>query len=212
MMKSFHILLIVNLWLFEATGQTKDIALRQVFKQTADSTLILTEKSGWSLKNTNALILSKTGDTVACYRYKVEGPQQTKLKQIPKQLADLINAQYRAIGNSPITLNPYFKIHDIAPDSAQVFWNKVAQLEPWEFKDDQLDGNGCPIIDSANRPHNIYDGVTYTLQLITKSEIKELVFYEPAFYEKQCPGREGRQKMLALLSAFNNVFGEKSLL
>lgn len=210
-MKIFYILLTVNFWLFEAVGQTKDLALQQVFKQTADSTLILSEKSGWSLKNTNALVLSKKADTVACYRYKVERPEPSKLKQIPKGLADLMNTQYRAIGNNPITLNPYFKIHDILPDSAQIFWNKIAQLEPWRLKDDQQDGNGCPIIDSANKPRNIYDGVTYTLKLITKSEIKELVFYEPAFYEKQCPGREGRQRLLALLSAFKNVFEEKSL-
>lgn len=197
--------------LFNVNAQTKDaLTLPRVFKQTADSTLILTEKSGWSLWNTNALILSKKGDTVTCYEYKLVPPKQSLLKRVPEQLADILSEQYRAVAKDSLRLNVYFEVYPTSLDRAQAFWSRVAKLGPWQLKDDRVDGQGCPIVDSTSRQRNIFDGMTYTLHLITNDESRELQFYEPAFYEKECPGRAGRQSMLQLLEAFKNTFGHKS--
>ncbi|GAA4807242.1 hypothetical protein GCM10023231_40540 [Olivibacter ginsenosidimutans] len=211
MTKTGCFLLLVSLIFSALHAQTKDtLTLQQAFKQSADSTLILTEKSGWSLGNTNALVLSKKGDTVACYQYKLVPPQQSSLKRIPKQLAAILNEQYHAAAKDSLRLNAYFKVYPLDVDRAQVFWIHIMKLEPWQLKDDRAEGEGCPVVDSADRPRHIFDGVTYTLYLITSDESQELQFYEPAFYEKECPGRASRQKMLEILSTFKSIFNKKS--
>ena len=75
---------------------------------------------------------------------------------------------------------------------------------PWQLLDDKAEGRGCPVMENGDR-HEVYDGDGYKMMLITKNEIRILDFYAPSFYEKYCPGREGRRAMIKIVKLFKEA-------
>lgn len=170
-------------------------AIEQILMERADSALIFSGKSGWSVAS-DVFMLSKRGDTVTCYRYRPLKVNRNSLKEVPQPIANALLDKHGVD----------FQVYEMPQDSARLFWKAVGELDPWQWRDDVAEGNGCPIVDSTKRPTYIYDGFTYQVKLIAGNTIKALSFYEPAFFEKQCPGREGRQRMISFIALMQEVF------
>lgn len=170
-------------------------AIEQLLMERADSAFIFSGKSGWSVAS-DVFMLSKKGDTVTCYHYRPLRVNRKTLKEVPHSIANALLDKYGVD----------FQVYEIPQDSARLFWAAIGALDPWQWRDDAVDGNGCPIVDSTKRPTYIYDGFTYQVKLIAENTIKTLSFYEPAFFEKQCPGREGRQRVLSLIQLMQEIF------
>lgn len=98
-------------------------------------------------------------------------------------------------------INLRFSPHPLGKKEAMEFWNKVMGLEPWQLKSGQSE-QSCP-----NSNTGVYDGILMTLLLITKDSINELNYYNPAFYEKECPGNPSRFAILKLKQYYEQYFG-----
>ncbi|WP_028298861.1 hypothetical protein [Olivibacter sitiensis] len=177
----------------------------------ADSTLILTEDGPWPL-NRYAFIVSKTGDMVSCYTYYVQIVNFPAADtSVPR---DIYRTMFAEIASKYLfreDLNPYFNHFPASQDSTRYLWRQLAAQHPWALRDDGQDGAGCPPFpETENKGGSwITDGPTFRLQLITKGSIRNLEFYLPAFFEEQCPGREGRKRFMAINDLLLDFFGRE---
>lgn len=128
---------------------------------------------------------------------------------MPKNIRDAIYKRSRTdIFSTPMDVNFFFSSLYLSKDSSAVFWREIAKVKPWQLKDDSNDGEGCKINAKDGKDNNIYDGGGIKLYFITNTEIKVLYFYAPDFYEKQCPGRLGRQGVLKIATLFSKFVKE----
>lgn len=149
-------------------------------------------------------VLSKKGDTISIYEYK-------SLYRIdiamPKNIRDTLYRINKYMDSYKVDINNFFRPKHISSQNSAKFWKHIRDLKPWQINDDSKDGEGCPIQkDGIDR--DIYDGGGIFVYLITKGEIKQLYFYAPSYYEKLCPGRDGRKSILKLEKLFLAYFKE----
>lgn len=178
--------------------------MHEFLKANMDSTIILQFNSNW-IHSPEYFILSKKGDTLTAFKYQTLPAYDNRIV-MPKSVASKLRKnRITQIFSTPIDINQYFNPQFIDPDSIRKLWNNLSSLHPWQMKDDAKDGLGCPL-EKGKDPIQIYDGGGITLFLITKDDIKKLSFYAPGFYEKECPGRKGRQDILKIEQYFLTHF------
>lgn len=173
--------------------------LHKFMQAHADTTFILTYESGWLLPP-KYLLLSKKGDTTTAYIYEV--PYKTDIL-MPNAIR---LALYKVNGFNPIDkieVNKFFRAFRMPVKYKGKIWNMLMEEKPWQIPDDKVDGYGCP---PGKNGSEIFDGGTTKLYLITSKEIKTLSFYAPDFYEKECPGRKGRQSILRIDRLLGDLF------
>lgn len=168
----------------------------------ADSTLVLEYTSNW-LHSPAYQLLSKKGDTITCYFYADLNYTGTGHTQVPQSIRKSLYTSDIFI--KPVDINAYFHVYPMQQQQAKEFWQQVAKHRPWLIHDDAQDGTGCPVDKNKNR-QSISDGGGIRLYLITKAAINILDFYAPDFYEKVCPGRDGRRAILQISTMFNSRF------
>ncbi|RYF21550.1 MAG: hypothetical protein EOO42_10370 [Flavobacteriales bacterium] len=205
-MKIFTLLFILLLSNSISYSQVpKNAPLFQSLQKNADSTIVLEFVTGW-IQKPSLKILSKKGDTISLYAYG-DNRKSIKAGLTPKSIRDSIFEKNKnSIFSAPVAINVFFNSIYLREDSLRFFWNRTEKLKPWQITDDSMDGEGCKIRDANGNAKNIYDGGGYKLILITKTKIEHFYFYAPEFYEKICPGREGRQKIMEISNLFSRYF------
>ncbi|MDQ0964631.1 hypothetical protein QFZ20_000034 [Flavobacterium sp. W4I14] len=73
-------------------------------------------------------------------------------------------------------------------------WLNISKFKPWQLLDDKSYPE-CSAV--------IMDGGHSIMHLITKKEIKTLIYYAPYYYEKQCPGNKNRQGIVGIERLFD---------
>jgi len=171
----------------------------------ADSTMVLSFTNNWD-SSYNFYILSKKGDTINMYTYRYQPPIKVVADvDIPESIAKRITKENISASGALPSLNAFFEVQVLAKDSLKSFWGQVIETHAWQMKDDSTDGQACPV-KKGTRPDQIYDGGGLSFYVITASEMKELKFYAPAFYEEYCPGRPGRVSALKANELFRSFF------
>lgn len=177
------------------------------FQKNTDSAIFYTFDN-YSSGAPNFLILSKKGDTVSAFTYKLQKNQDEDRSNLPFSIRYALFLRDRYdITKIPIDINQYFNQVKLQKDTLNYFWNLVAKLNPWKLDDDIQNGYGCPINKNGGNKE-ISDGGGISLDLITKNKIKHLHFYAPQYYEKQCPGRLDRQIAIKIELLFSKYFKE----
>jgi hypothetical protein len=201
---------ILALLLLQSTAfaQSNEPTLMHKFMQAnADSTLILAYTSNW-VHTPQYYLLSRKGDTLTCYSYKVPNLDRSVLlapKKIRQQIIENDSKKF----SEPVDINNYFKIYKMTEAQVKTFWDDVNAFKPWMLKDDSTEGEGCPA--AAHKKTDagypvISDGGGISLALITNKEIRFLEFYAPDFYEEHCPGRPGRIAINGISKLFLSNF------
>ncbi|TCD08511.1 hypothetical protein EZ449_11750 [Pedobacter frigidisoli] len=200
----FLFFFIIAVQLAYAQVRDESTALYKFMQVNADSTIIVQYTGGW-IDPPNLYLLSKKGDTLTCYMYK-DVRKYSSINKVPRRIAATISSRLMMeIYKTPIDVNQFFNVFDIKPDTLIKFWREVSALKPWDIKDDSVDGGGCPLNKNVNSI-SIEDGLGIWVHLITKNNIKSLVFYEPDSFEKYCPGRKGRQSIIKFTKLFHSYF------
>lgn len=192
---------------------TKSAPLFDYFKDNADSTIVLSH-----LQNINLypeyFIVSKKGDTINMYTYRYRTPIQIVSGiDVPGTMAKRIWKENMAAASKAPDINLFFEVKVLNKDSLNQLWIDLRKVDVWKIKDDKVEGAGCPIIPGKPTPQ-IYDAGGPIFKLITKSAIRELTFYAPSYFEKECPGRAGRIAALKTEKIFIDYFttaGEKEI-
>lgn len=203
------IILCLSMSLFAQTQidkqKDRDITpMHEFMKANMDSTIIYQSYSNW-LHTPEYFMISKKGDTLTAYKYQSLYGYDNRII-VPNMMASKLDRRMAAnIFSIPVDINQYFNPIYINPDSIKKFWNNLIRLNPWQIKDDSIEGEGCPVIKGKDSPI-IYDGGGITLFLVTKNEIKKLYFYAPRYFEKECKGRESREKILNIQQYFLSHF------
>jgi len=182
-------------------------------QDSADSTMVLSFTNNWD-SSYNFYILSKKGDTINMYTYRYQPPVKVLAGiDVPKRIAKRITKVNMSAYGAPPDVNAFFEVKVLAKDSLKSFWRQVLKADAWQMKDDSTDGEGC-LVNKGNPSAQIFDGGGLSFYVITASEMKELKFYAPAFYEQHCPGRPGRISALKVSELFYSFFeaaGEKEI-
>lgn len=169
--------------------------IHKAFQTDADTTFII-QKIDRVIPLPNCFILSKKGKQITIYYY---GDVTRSIR-----VSHEISAAVRKINDKGQKIELFeralFYPVAITNDEALAFWQKVINVKPWSISDD-VKNQECP--DPSIR---LYDGEEIGLFLITKKEIKPLVFNEPRFYEEKCPGNEHRKAILKIQDIFKSYF------
>lgn len=168
----------------------------------ADSTLVLSHTSTWGMGTPLFSILAKKGNKISFYEYV--GYSALRNSEITNSPA--VQKKFRRIHRVLITkVNPkmkeYFAVYPISSEEKLLLWKSVLSTNPWDIVDDKVDGEGCPVAEDQ-KFYRIHDAGGHNLALITKNATKQLNFYAPYFYEKQCPGRKGRVAIIKITRLF----------
>lgn len=179
-------------------GQSKGITpMHKIFQQLADSTIII-EYSSQSSNPPSYKIISKSNDTVNAFTYL---PSDTTIKNftkwptgMPKVLGMVLSIHKTSFNTMPANINIFFSIVPLSSDTTKKMWGNITKFKPWQLVDDKSYPS-CP-------PGKNYavatDGLYSIMHLITKKEIKTLIFYDPKYYEEQCPGNTNRITIVAI--------------
>ncbi|MBC8985995.1 hypothetical protein H9X96_09410 [Pedobacter sp. N36a] len=205
-MKYSLFLFIAFLFHFSAFGQAKKIQpLHQFMQANADSTLVLEFTSSW-LHFPAYYLLSRKDNIISCYTYELT-EKPGAFGPTPAKISEAMFKLQMKILSEPMDVNYYFRSYLGRLAERKEFWNQISSLQPWQLKDDAMEGDRCPAAPHTKAERGapvVYDGAGIQLYLITKAEIKILDFDAPQFYEESCPGRPSRiaiNKMATLFKA-----------
>lgn len=186
---------------------TKSTPMHKFMQANADSTLILEYTSNW-MHTPQYYLLSKKGDTLTCYSYKVTSLDRSVMLA-PKKISQQIIKNDSKKFSEPVDINNYFSVCKMTKAQVKTFWDGVNAFKPWALKDDSTEGEGCPAAAHKNTDAGypvISDGGGISLALITNKEIRFLEFYAPDYYEEHCPGRPGRIAINSISKLFQSNF------
>lgn len=178
--------------------------MHEFMKANMDSTIIYQYNSSW-LHTPEYFMISKKGDTLTAYKYQSLYGFDNRII-VPNAMKSKLGKRMATnIYTIPVDINQYFNPIYINPDSIKNFWSNLISMNPWQLKDDKIEGVGCPVNNGGDSPM-IYDGGGITLFLVTKSEIKKLYFYAPDYFEKECKSRKSREQVLKIQQYFLSHF------
>lgn len=172
--------------------------MHKFFQQYADSTIIM-EYPTDSYSATSYKIISNKDNFVNAFSYT---PLDTsfyssfKLKNsFPVELWTQLMARKVMFKNKPADVNIFFNLIDIPTNKLNFLWESLAKLKPWKLEDDIL----CP----PNDKFPVVSQDSYSIiHLISKKEIRTLVYVSPDYSEKRCPGNKNRQAIIAIEKLF----------
>ncbi len=181
--------------------------MHKFFQQYADSTIIIEYANVPDGKPSSYQLISKTGSFVNTFNYK---PLDTayyplyKLKNMfPVILWNMIGVERSNFKNRPADINIFFNLINLKPDTAKKIWNEISMYKPWQIVDDRVFGHGCKnIVDNFLND----GGSPAIIHLITKKEIKTLIFWNPEYYEKLCPGNNSRKVAIKIEEIIDRYF------
>ncbi|MBT2561212.1 hypothetical protein J7E50_10255 [Pedobacter sp. ISL-68] len=177
-------------------GQTP---MHKFFQQFADSTIIIEYANVPDGKPSSYKLISKTGSFVNTFNYDpldtAYYPLYKLKKMFPVILWNMIGTERSNFKNRPADINIFFNLINLKPDTAKKIWNEISKHKPWQIVDDSVFGRGCKgIVDNF-----VNDGGSPAIiHLITKKEIKTLIFWSPGYYEKLCPGNKSRKAAIKI--------------
>jgi len=191
----FGLYFLMNLCLAQSKGVTP---MHEFFQQYADSTIII-EYSNQSFEPPSYKIISKKSGILNCFYYKAIDSgllklYNRKLVQIPDTLRAFLQLKKNNFRNEPANINIFFNIVAINPDITKKIWLDISKFKPWQLLDDKSYPECSAVIMDANYSF---------MHLITKKEIKTLIYYAPEYYEKQCPGNKNRQGIIGIERLFS---------
>jgi hypothetical protein len=198
------LLLIVAFALNNAFTQTKSktIPLHKFLQDNFDSTIIYYPSSAWVV-DTEYLIMAKLNGFVMHFTY-LNPYKQYFGRHAPQTLASIFIREDERFREVLPDTNRYFLPKFIRDSSTRNgSWNSIISQNIWSIKDDRILGEGC-----ENKRCGIFDADSHTFYLITKSSIKQLYFYAPAFYlTRCCPNKEGLKEAVSIINTFKTTFG-----
>ncbi len=175
--------------------------LYKFMQANADTTIAIEQVSNWITVAPNVYLLSKKGDTLNCYTYRDLAYSRSNSVLIPTHIRQsMYKVHKHKILTEPVDVNEFFSVCAIKQETLQDLWKQIHRLRPWTLSDDKVDGEGCGV--NGRKSPVIYDGGGLNLYLITGNEIKQLYFYAPAFYQKYCKWRRGREAVLKIEGLF----------
>jgi hypothetical protein len=196
---------------YRVSAQIGVYRLHRFMQANADSTIIYESKGSQGLEH-NYLIMSKKGDTLTCYTYRDLAYVPTSETVMPRSIRRAMFEHVQVnIWSVVPDVNEFFRPYPMRAADRKKFWSDLNAFKPWAIKDDGVDGLGCPVVKRVVDGQTIVDnnvvddGGYLKLYLITKDKIKVLEFFEPYWFEKKCPGREGRIAALKLAALFTNT-------
>jgi len=166
-----------------------------------DTAFVLQHESG-RLEPPQYWVLSKKGDTVNAYKY---GSSYIRNVLQPQAIRRKLLKTHEPQDIYDVGINRFFNVVAIEKNEVNRIWKTVMAEQPWNITDDSTDGYGCPPVSKGEKT-DVFDAGTIKLFLITPKEIKTLKFYAPVFYEKECPGRKGRQAIHKIDQVFKDIF------
>jgi len=181
--------------------------MHKFFQQYADTTIIIEYANVPDGKPSSYKLITKTGSFVNAFSYN---PVDTtyypayKLKSsFPVVLWHMFSAKRTGFKNAPADINIFFNVVPIPQDTTKKLWLYIQKLSLWDMVDDSVFGRGCKgIVDNF-----VNDGGSpEIIHLITKKEIKTLIFWSPAYYEKLCPGNKNRQVAIKIDEIIDKYF------
>jgi hypothetical protein len=185
--------------IYSCSGQTKGITpMHKFFQQFADSTIVI-EYPTQSFEPPSYKIISKKSGILNCFSYNAIDSgllklYNRKLVRIPDTLRAFLQLKKNNFRNEPANINIFFNIVPLSSDTSKKIWENITKFKPWQLVDDKS-YQSCP-------PGKNYavatDGLYSIMHLITKKEIKTLIFYDPKYYEEQCPGNTNRIAIVAI--------------
>lgn len=184
--------------------------MHKFFQQYADSTLIIEFANLEDGKPSAYKLLSKTDNFVNTFIYLPADtsyyPLYQNRKNIPPILWNTIGMEKSTFKNRPADINIFFNYVPKPADSTKKMWQQIKDLNPWQLLDDKFYPT-CP----PNKIHAaVVDGPYYILHLVTKKEIRTLVYYNPLYFEKEaCPGNKNRQAILKIYAIFDRYFNNR---
>lgn len=92
----------------------------------------------------------------------------------------------------------------VSADECNKLWKFMQQKEAWKIPGDKGE-NFCP---DGNKNCNINDGANWRLLIITKDKVTDPSYYEPAFFEKCCPGNEQRKLFVETVDKIKHAVHE----
>lgn len=179
--------------------------MHQFFKQYADSTIII-EYPSYSNAPPYYQVISKNGDTINCFIYNATDTSDIKFyrkkAQLPKVLGAIMLFKKSAIRYVPADINIFFDILGLSRDTTKSLWLEIQKLKPWLLVDDSNYGFGC----KTKKFPGVIDGVPNIIHLVTKGEIRTLIYDHPGVYEDLCPGNKNRQAVVKLYKLFYDKY------
>lgn len=183
-MKTYKILVIAFGILVRTPCLAQELGLSKIhefLQQSYDTSFIIHNYNTHELQHPTFKILSKTNGNITLYTY---GNDKT------------FDNNKNAFDVDPSKL---LKLKNISVKNGELLWEKVNAINPWDIKDDTIEGEGCP-------DRYVYHQPGISLYLITKEKILKLRFYAPQHFQKVCKKRAGRQSIIRLEKLFNHYF------
>jgi hypothetical protein len=184
--------------------------MHKFFQQYADSTLIIESANLADGMPSSYTLVSKTDGFVNIFNYKTNDTTWYNLskarKDFPIQLWHQLFGKKLMYKNQAADINIFFNYVQKPADTTKKMWQQIKDLNPWQLLDDKSYPT-CP----PDKLHAaVVDGPYYILHLVTKKEIKTLIYYDPSFYEKEaCPGNKNRQAILKIYAIFDKYFNNR---
>ncbi|MBT2561213.1 hypothetical protein J7E50_10260 [Pedobacter sp. ISL-68] len=198
MMKILATSFALSICIYSFSGQAKGITpMHKIFQQFADSTIII-EYPSQSSDPPSYKIVSKSNDTINTFTYfPLDTTSKNFIKfhkSMPKVLGMVLSMHKTSFNTVPANVNIFFNFYKVNPDTAKKMWLNISKFKPWQLLDDKSYPE-CSAV--------IMDASYSIMHLITKKEIKTLIYYAPYYYEKQCPGNKNRQGITGIERLFD---------
>ncbi|WP_421944578.1 hypothetical protein [Pedobacter sp.] len=200
-MKILATSILLLICIYSCRGQTKGITpMHKFFQKYADSTIII-EYDTDSYEPHPYRIISRAGKSVNTFSYEpIDNSWKTlssSKKNFPTQLWYELLSRKTLYKNRQADINIFFNLVEINPDTSLRIWKDISKFKPWQLLDDK----------SYPECSNIAIDAGYSIMhLITKKEIKTLIYYAPYYYEEQCPGNKNRQGIVGIERLFEKNF------
>jgi len=184
--------------IYSCSGQTKGITpMHKFFEEFADSTIII-EYPTQSFEPPSYKIISKKSGILNCFSYNAIDSgllklYNRKLVRIPDTLRAFLQLKKNNFRNEPASINIFFNIVPLSSDTSKKMWLNISKFTPWQLLDDKSYPE-CSAV--------VMDASYSIMHLITKKEIKTLVYYAPYYYEEQCPGNTNRIAIISIERLF----------
>ncbi|MCX2573885.1 hypothetical protein [Pedobacter sandarakinus] len=186
-------------------AQSKGVTpMHKFFQQYADSTIFI-EYSTEGYDPPKYKVLTKTDDFANTFVYEAIDTTWYKISSIRKSTPiifwNMLANKKILFKNLPADINIFFNIVPLPPDTTKKMWQEISKFTPWKLLDDKSYPE-CSAV--------IMDGGHSIMHLITKTEIKTLVYYAPYYYEEQCPGNKNRQGITGIERLFDRYITFKN--
>jgi hypothetical protein len=98
------------------------------------------------------------------------------------------------------TTNTTIEIIKINNNTGDNIYNILKENHLFDMKDGRL-------LKIPSCTAQIYDGIEYEFEVFADKKYKKLYFYEPEYYEEQCPSVSERKQIINCIKTFEKYLG-----